>query len=739
MKLSKFKKWHKTLLVILLFFIIILFIAPRAGQRYVEKNSKQLIGRKIDIAKIRINYFTGTIRIKGLKVFEKDDTSRFVGFNKLIVNIDYWPFFRQELVISEISLVSLVANIEQNGSTFNFSDLIVQESPKDTLLEPDSIMSKPMLLTFNDIRIEKSKIQYTDKELGHTISLNDINLHIPGFSLNNGSTNLNIDFDFTDGGELHSKLDLNQDDSTYHINLRLDSLNLDIIEPYIKNSMAISEINGYFSNNIVISGHLLHIMQLSLKGQNNILAFEMIDNHERDILHFENFTLDIDTLLLAQNLIKINEIALVNPYFFVELADSTNNWSAMLLPPDTLNADTIIVEPVTDTSSVNEKETKDFDYFLTRLTIQDGEVLFNDKTLQEEFTATINQINISSKDITAKSKDVEINLNALVNNTAQIITKVNLDPYNAKNIKLDFALQNFAMKYTEPYLMHYLGYPVKEGLMNFKTNNILTENTLHSESNIYVRNFTLGDPNKKQAQVKVPLKLVVGILSNKNNIIDLKIPVESRGESISIRNLGKIIFTTLGNLIVKAAASPVDFLADLYGVNPEKVNVIKLGMFDKSLNEDDFETLDIIAKILQDKPKLLLELNYGVNKNLYYDSLATSLAFGQFQESYSENIRRTPKHQQDSLFYAYLLSKLEISQSDKNSKELSKEFIGNQILVSQLDSTSKVHQKLIRDYLLIQKSIPEQRLKFLQGISDITNDSLNDARFNVNFKSGTIE
>lgn len=724
------KVWHKIVIGITVFIFLILFLTPRIGRKYLVNNSSELLGRKIEINKIRINYFSGALRIKGFRIYELDKKNGFVSFEKLFVNLDYWPLFKNELLVSEISLDKLNANIEQKGEWFNFSDLMQTETETDTTEISDTVSREPMLLTFNNINLNNCNIKYTDKELQHTIALDDMNLQIPGFSLNNGSTNLNLDFEFTQGGKLHSKLDFNQEDSTYNINLKLDTLNIDIIEPYIKKSLEISEVNGYFSNNIQLKGNLKHLAQVYLKGWNKIESFEIIDNHNRNVLSFDKFNIDIDTLMLSENIIQINEIALLKPNFLIELIDSTNNWSAMIIPADTINADTI--NTVQDT--IEEKQ--NWNYSLTNLTIRNGEILFYDQTLNEEYHAIVNNINIGSKDIMAGDNSVEIDLKAELNKTAQIITKLELDLNNSSNIGVDFALNNFAMKYIEPYLIYYFGYPINEGLLNFNTTNNMTENSLISESNLYVRNFSLGNPDKKDAKYKLPLKLVVGILSDKDNIIDLNIPVENKGDDVSIKNLGKIIFKTLGNLIVKAATSPVDFLANLYGVNPDKIKEIEIGMFDNNLNEESLETLDIIAKILNEKPKLRLELDYQINKKQFHDSLATQLAFDDFLSS-NDKIKRETKQLQDSLFYNFLLKGLKLEQSNQTIHDLCKVYIGDETLNTMLDSTFNLHNKLVKDYLHIQKSITENRLEFLPKMT--FNGDIEYARFYVTFRSESKE
>jgi hypothetical protein len=723
------KKWHKVLIGILFFLFTILFITPRVARRYIVKNSNELIGRKIDIHKIRINYFSGALRINGLKLYEQDEKTAFISFNKLLLNLDYWPLFRNELLISEIRLIDFYSKIEQNGDSFNFSDLI-EEKDSVNIESTDTISQDPMILSFNNITISNSQANYIDLLLDHTISLDDINLFIPGFTLNSGSTNLAVNFDFTQGGHLNSNLNFNQLDSTYTINLNLDSLNLDIIEPYIKNSMDVSEVKGYFTNNILLQGNLQHIMQIHMKGWNKIESFEIIDQQNRKVLSFDEFRINIDTLLLHQKEIRINEIALVNPFALFELVDSTNNWSAMIIPTDSVHKESIEIK-----EKPSEKK-QEFVYSLAKLELQNGEILFRDKTLNEEFEALLHNFNIKSTDITRTSSNVIINIAAELNQTSQINSELKINPQNMDDMNIDFSLDKFAMKDIEPYLMHYFGYPVEEGLFNFSTSNDLKSTSFISKNKIYIRNFELGKADKKDAKYRLPIKLAIGILSDKDGIIDLNIPVENKDEQTNIGNVGKLILQTFGNLIVKAATSPVDFLANLYGVNPNKINKVKIGIFENTLEEDEMEKLDIIAKILEDKPKLNCEFQYNINRNKYFDSLATKLTLNEFRETKKSNQTNKNSQSSDSLFRSFVIKKLDIDEaSNSDIHDLCIKYIGQETLLTRIDSTKKVHFDLIKDYILTHKSIEPNKIKVISETTDSLPSNYENAIFKVHFKT----
>lgn len=724
------KKWHLFLLSVVVLIIIILFATPRIARKYIVNNSHELIGRNINIDKIRFNYFTGELRIHELKLYEQDKKSVFIGFNKLLVNLDYWPLFNNELMISEIRLNDFYTNVEQNGDVFNFSDLIESDTTNNESDEPDTISEDSMILSFNNITISNSQTKYTDHLLNHIISLDDIDLFIPGFTLNSASTNLALNFDFAQGGSLNSNMHINQVDSTYAINLKLDSLNLDIIEPYFKNSLDISELKGYFSNDILLQGSIQHIMQIHMKGWNKIESFEMIDPKDRDVLKFDEFRIDIDTLLLQEQEIAINEIALLNPYVLFELSDSTNNWFEMMMPADAVQPDSVEIK--NDTT----EEQQEFIYSLAKLELQNAEILFRDKTVKDEFEALLHHFNITSQDISKSATNILVDISAELNETAQIKSELQINPQNIDDINIDFSLNKLAMKDIEPYMMHYVGYPVEGGLLSFSTSNDIKPSSFTSENNIYVSNFELGKADKKDAIYKLPLKLALGILSDKDGIIDLHIPVENKNDETSIANTGKLILKTFSNLIVKAASSPVNFLANLYGANPEDLDIIEIGIFDSILKIDQKEKLEFIAKVLEEKSKLSCEFQYFIDREQYYDILAVNLTMMEFNEVKGAKKVSKRSMSSDSLFRYYIIKKLDLQDSAKmDIYDLCSAYIGEETLKARLDSTQKFHHQLINEYFLNHKSIEANRIKITSGKEKSVDLKNENATFNVQFKT----
>jgi hypothetical protein len=722
------KKGHKILLGIFLFFVVVLFAVPRAGKWYIVRHSKELIGRNLEINKIRFNYFTGTLRIHDLKLFEADGETVFLSFRRLKVNIDYLPLFKNEFFVKYITLDDPYVEVLQDGSRFNFDDLTASSDTAE--VKKDTVPSAPTKYIINNISIARGYVKYTDQQLRHTIAMNRLDLKIPGFTWNSDSTNLNVDFNFVDGGGLRSKLAINQADSTYSVNLRLDSLNLNIIEPYIKSSMYISSLKGWLSNNIDIRGNMNSVMQLFVRGLNHVYGFQMNDTLNRPIFSFADLSIDIDTILLAKNRFAIKSVSLKDPYILFEMIDSTNNWMA-LMKPEAAPADSVAAEP--DTTKTSEP----YSYTFPALNISGGKILFADRTMRYPFEYNIDNLNIECSAAPRSPGRLSLKISAGLNGTGALTGNAIVNPSNTEDMDLSLSIGEFRMKDLEPYFMHYLGYPVNGGIMNFKTDDKVRPSSLVSDNSLYFRKFTLAARTDKNCEYKVPVRLALGVLSDRNGIIDIKAPVESKGDEVKVRNLGRIIFKIIGNLFVKAALSPFTALSGSYNIDPARLQEIKLDLLKPSPDEDNMKSVDVLADIITNKPGLNVDLYYTLDRAKAADSLAYILAAEEFR-NYSRSTGVAIRSVADSSLAKYLIAKLPSAPAQVNPdlKLLCRNYIGKIKLDASLDSIRNLQTSFMGNYLGRDKALAPERFRVISVAPDTIKPALNYPAFRVYVNAG---
>ncbi len=728
MKKPLLRKRYKIILGFVLFISILLFATPRVACWYIVKNSQELIGRKIEIRKIRVNYFTGTLTVHEFKLYESDSKSVFLSLNLFKVNIDYFPLFKNEIFVKYISLDDPFVEVLQNGDKFNFSDLTKSDTSAVT---KDTIPSKPTKYIINNIKINRGYVKYTDVALNHTIALDKVDLLIPGFTWNSDSTNLNVDFRFVDGGGLYSSLELNQADSTYAINLKLDSLNLNIIESYVKSNMHISALHGYLSNNIKINGNMRSVMQLTMKGVNRVFDFSMTDTLNRTLLSFKELNVDINNLQPDKNKISLNSISLTDPYILFEMVDSTNNWLALMKPSSSSKTDSV-KHPV-DTAGTSVPGS----YTFSKLQISGGKVGFSDKTLKYPFDYTIENVNLESTPVNGTPDKLAFNITAGLNGTGTLAMKAIINPSRFNDMDLGLTIGQFRMKDVDAYFKHYFGFPVTGGIMNFKTENKIRPESLFSDNSLYFRKFTLAKSLGTKVEYHVPLRLALGIMSDKDGVIDLKAPVESRGKEVKVRNLGKIIIKIIGNLFIKAAVSPFNMLSSSYNVDPATLQEVRLGLLDPAPDEKNLKSIDIISDILNKKPALNIDIYYCSDHTRAVDSLAYIMTMDDYLKN-NQNTGINLKNVADSTLITYILNKLssQTLTSNQDLKYLCRNYIGTEKIEAKLDSIKTLQINFIANYLSHDKVIPAERFKIIPVAPDTIKPSGNYPAFRTYFTEG---
>ena len=137
-----------TVAVLVAVFIIIACIFPPIAKNYINKHSKELIGRQINIKGLYINIFTGYARITDFQLLEANDLDTFVSFDTLSVDMSLHRLLANEVRINHISLTNPSVKVLQQGSEFNFDDLLALGST-DTLSADSPAASRWLLLLYN--------------------------------------------------------------------------------------------------------------------------------------------------------------------------------------------------------------------------------------------------------------------------------------------------------------------------------------------------------------------------------------------------------------------------------------------------------------------------------------------------------------------------------------------------------------------------------------------------------------
>ena len=110
-------------------------------------------------------------------------------------------------------------------------------------------------------------------------------------------------------------------------------------------------------------------------------------------------------------------------------------------------------------------------------------------------------------------------------------------------------------------------------------------------------------------------EFVIALLEDNDGVIDIDMPIRGNVDEPDFK-YGALVWKTLGNLILKAVASPFKFLGSMLGIGGEELEYAEFEPGSIVILPVEREKLDNIAKLLIKRPKMKLSMAGAYNTKL---------------------------------------------------------------------------------------------------------------------------
>lgn len=182
---------------LLVVIILVLILLPGQVRKYAVENSRELVGRKMEMQKLKVNYFTGTVKVFDFKMYEANESDVFVAFDTLILNTKPLKFISNVYAVQQFYVEGLDVKIVKQDSTFNYDDLVAFHTAVDTtVVEKESEEAFKYLL--QNLEVKHANVSFYDATVDHTSELEDFSLFIPEIAWDQESES-DADVEFTLG------------------------------------------------------------------------------------------------------------------------------------------------------------------------------------------------------------------------------------------------------------------------------------------------------------------------------------------------------------------------------------------------------------------------------------------------------------------------------------------------------------------------------------------------------------
>jgi Domain of Unknown Function (DUF748) len=192
---AKPRRWPRRLAIggaiaVAVFALLGFVVVPPVAKHVAQKQLGELLGRRVDIGRIRVNPFALSVAVEDFQIFEADGATPFLGFGRFYVNAQMSSVFRRAPVIQELRLESLRLHVVRTkatsdawadvGSAYNFSDIVARLTARPKVPQPpEAPDAPPPRFSLNNIRISDGAVIFDDRPLGEHHEVTGLSVGVP--------------------------------------------------------------------------------------------------------------------------------------------------------------------------------------------------------------------------------------------------------------------------------------------------------------------------------------------------------------------------------------------------------------------------------------------------------------------------------------------------------------------------------------------------------------------------------
>lgn len=579
------------------------------AKNYVNSHGEELLGRKASVERVGVNLFTGHVSVRDLAVYEDNGTDVFAGFDSLDVGVSLLRLIGKTVYVRHITLAGLNVGIVQDGSHFNFSS-IIEHFQQDTVERDEDTTPSDWVVSMHNIRLLRGQLNYTDVRKNSHWGFNQMDVHVPDFTIGGEDhTDAGLTLAFADGGSLTADVKLNPRNNHFDAKLGLQGFALDQVKPYLVDVAYIDEVKGHLALNAAASGRLDSLAAVSLAVKASLDGVDIRDRQHASVASLRHLGVDVPRVVINKNYFDINKVELKGLTARYELfADSTNTFSRLLRQHDTasVQADsTTTAQPETTAPALPAPPLK---LRVGKLLVEDVNFTFVDHTLPDHFEYAVRDLQLSADNLTTAGMNNARLLATLPSGGKAIVNwEGNISDWKEYQ-RLRLNIKGLHLTDLSPYMVAYFGMPFTDGIFSFTSFNTINHSKLRGDNRIDIFKPTLGESRSDvKPQLRLPVRAALYILKDKDEKVLLPVPVSGNVDNPRF-NYFKLVWKTLGNLIVKVVTTPTRAL-DSMTVDDEGRLFIPVDADERDFTSEQFYQIDKVADVAKMDESLVLHLN----------------------------------------------------------------------------------------------------------------------------------
>lgn len=241
------------------------------------------------------------------------------------------------------------------------------------------------------------------------------------------------------------------------------------------------------------------------------------------------------------------------------------------------------------------------------LALSGGRVRFTDNFIRPNYTASLKELGGTISGLSSTSDaNATLDLRGQVN-SAPLSIAGRINPLK-RDLFLDVKaeVRGIELATLSAYADKYVGYGIEKGKLSFEVAYLLENRQLKSENRLILDQLTFGNESTNPDATKLPVRLAVALLSDRNGMIDISVPVGGTLDDPQFSASG-IILKIIGNAVVKAVTAPFSMLSAAFG-GGEEMSTLEFEAGYATISKAGEARLAALAKALTERPALKLDV-----------------------------------------------------------------------------------------------------------------------------------
>ncbi len=566
------RKLKKTVLILLgaiiaLVVLVIVFISP-ITKYVVEKYDEEYTGRQITMDWVYVNPFTGNLRFKNFKIYERKSDSIFLQAKNLTINIGILQIFSKKYIIKSVTLDKPIGIISQNTKKdLNFADLIERFSAKKSA----DTLKKAIEFHIYNMKIKEGELHYREKSIPINYFVKQFNFESEGMRWDVDT--FNAKFSFVSGigkGDINGNFTLNLKNKNYRLATVIHKFDLQILEQYLKDISSFGTFSANLDADIKAMGNLKEAEHVTTSGILAINDFHIGKNRDNDYASFDKLAVAINEVSPKQGKFLFDSVLLSHPYFKYERYDYLDNLQLMFGKEGSkiLNAQAnknkynLIIE-IAEYVKVITKNFFQSYYQINRLAIMKANFAYNDFSLSERFSMNLSPLRISADSIDKNHKRAKIYFKSGIEPYGTAALTLSINPKDSSDFDINYDFSKVPASLFNPYTIAYTSFPLDRGTVELNGKWHVINGNIESENHLVVIDPRVSKRMKNKDMQWLPLPLIMAFVRERGNVIDYKIPITGnlKNPKFKIRD---VILDLIKNIFIKPPTTR-------YGIKVKKV------------------------------------------------------------------------------------------------------------------------------------------------------------------------